>query len=36
VRSYLVTGTEHGQDALDVLRQLFATGPWLPSAAEAT
>ncbi len=30
VRSYLDTATKHGQDALDVLRQLFTTGPWLP------
>jgi len=32
VRSYLDTATKHGQDALDVLRQLFTTGPWLPPA----
>jgi transposase len=30
VRSYLTTATKHGLDNLDVLRQLFTTGPWLP------
>ncbi|HET6214263.1 MAG TPA: transposase, partial [Micromonosporaceae bacterium] len=30
LRSYLSTAIKHGQDALDVLRQLFTTGPWLP------
>jgi transposase len=32
VRSYLDTAHKHGKDALDVLRQLFTTGPWLPQA----
>lgn len=30
LRSYLSTATKHGMDALDVLEQLFTTGPWLP------
>ncbi|WP_406076000.1 IS66 family transposase [Micromonospora sp. NBC_01638] len=32
VRSYLSTAAKHGQDALDVLKQLFTTGPWIPAA----
>ncbi|WP_161558030.1 IS66 family transposase [Micromonospora sicca] len=32
VRSYLSTAAKHGQDALDVLKQLFTTGPWMPAA----
>ena len=32
LRSYLSTAAKHGIDALDVLKQLFTTGPWLPSA----
>ncbi|MEV0810407.1 IS66 family transposase [Micromonospora sp. NPDC050200] len=32
LRSYLSTAAKHGQDALDVLKQLFTTGPWLPPA----
>jgi transposase len=28
--SYLSTATKHGLDHLDVLTQLFTTGPWLP------
>jgi transposase len=32
VRSYLQTADAHGQNRLDVLRQLFTTGPWLPPA----
>ena len=32
VRSYLSTAAKHGQDALDVLQQLFTTGPWMPTA----
>jgi len=32
VRSYLGTATKWGLDQLDVLRQLFTTGPWLPPA----
>lgn len=32
LRSYLSTAAKHGKDALDVLRQLFTTGPWLPPA----
>lgn len=34
VRSYLSTANKHGQDALDVLRELFTTGPWLPATAD--
>ncbi|MGH3683130.1 MAG: IS66 family transposase, partial [Natronosporangium sp.] len=30
LRSYLSTAAKHGKDALDVLPQLFTTGPWLP------
>lgn len=30
VRSYLSTATKHGLDALDVLKSLFTTGPWMP------
>lgn len=33
LRSYLSTATKHGKDVLDVLKQLFTTGPWLPEAA---
>jgi transposase len=33
LRSYLSTAAKHGMDALDVLKQLFTTGPWLPGAA---
>lgn len=33
LRSYLSTATKHGKDALDVLEQLFTTGPWLPEPA---
>lgn len=33
LRSYLSTATKHGKDALDVLKQLFTTGPWLPEPA---
>jgi len=32
VQSYLDTATKWGLDKLDVLRQLFTTGPWLPPA----
>jgi hypothetical protein len=32
VRSYLQTAANHNQNLLDVLRQLFAAGPWLPLA----
>ena len=32
LRSYLSTAAKHGKDTLDVLRQLFTTGPWLPPA----
>jgi len=35
VRSYLDTAHKHGKDALDVLRQLFTTGPWLPTIAQS-
>jgi transposase len=30
LRSYLSTATKQGMDLLDVLQQLFTTGPWLP------
>jgi transposase len=33
LRSYLSTAAKHGKDALDVLEQLFTTGPWLPEPA---
>ena len=32
VRSYLDTATKWGLEKLDVLHQLFTTGPWLPPA----
>jgi transposase len=32
VQSYLSTAAKWGIDALDALRQLFTTGPWLPAA----
>jgi len=32
ITSYLNTATKWGQDKLDVLYQLFTTGPWLPPA----
>jgi transposase len=32
VHSYLSTAAKWGVDKLDALRQLFATGPWLPPA----
>lgn len=35
VRSYLDTARKHSKDALDVLRQLFTTGPWLPQLTES-
>ena len=35
VRSYLDTAHKHGKDAIDVLRQLFTTGPWLPAVADS-
>jgi transposase len=28
--SYLLTAAKHGLDHLNVLTQLFTTGPWLP------
>jgi transposase len=30
IRSYIQTAAKHGHNRLDVLRQLFATGPWFP------
>jgi transposase len=36
LRSYLSTATKHGMDLLDVLQQLFTTGPWLPPDPAAT
>ena len=32
--SYLSTAAKHGLDHLDVLVELFSTGPWLPSAPD--
>jgi transposase len=32
VQSYLSTAAKWGLTKLDALRQLFATGPWLPPA----
>ena len=32
VHSYLSTAAKWGLDKLEALRQLFATGPWLPPA----
>jgi len=36
VQSYLSTARKWGLDQLDVLRQLFTTGPWLPPALAPT
>jgi transposase len=36
VRSYMQTAAAHGENVLDVCRQLFTTGPWLPPPAGAT
>jgi len=36
LRSYLSTAAKHGIDALDVLKQLFTTGPWLPETAASS
>lgn len=36
LRSYLSTAAKHGEDALDVLKQLFTTGPWLPSVTTSS
>ncbi|PWR15441.1 IS66 family transposase [Micromonospora sicca] len=36
LRSYLSTAAKHGLDALDVLKQLFTTGPWLPQAVTSS
>jgi len=36
LRSYLSTAAKHGLDALDVLKQLFTTGPWLPEPATSS
>lgn len=36
LRSYLSTATKHGIDALDVLKQLFTTEPWLPEPANSS
>jgi transposase len=30
IRSYLQTAAKHGENPLDVLRQLFTHGPWIP------
>jgi transposase len=32
IRSYLDTATKWGRDNLEILRELFTTGPWLPPA----
>ncbi len=31
IRSYLQTAAKQNQNLLDVLAQLFTTGPWLPA-----
>lgn len=36
VQSYLSTAHKWGQDSLEVLRQLFTTGAWLPPSAAPT
>ena len=36
LRSYLSTAAKHGMDTLDVLKQLFTTGPWLPQTATSS
>jgi transposase len=36
LRSYLSTAAKHDMDALDVLKQLFTTGPWLPQTAASS
>jgi transposase len=36
VRSYLDTATKWGRDTLDVLRELFTTGAWLPPTLTPT
>ena len=33
IRSYLATAAKHHRDALDVLGELFTTGPWIPTPA---
>jgi transposase len=33
IRSYLQTAALNGKNRLDVLRQLFTTGPWLPAVS---
>lgn len=33
IRSYIQTAAKHGQNRLEVLHQLFTTGPWIPPAA---
>lgn len=33
IRSYLQTATLHGRNRLEVLRELFTTGPWLPAVS---
>jgi transposase len=33
IRSYLQTAALNGENRLDVLRQLFTTGPWLPAVS---
>jgi transposase len=36
LRSYLSTAAKHGEDTLDILKQLFNTGPWRPSATTSS
>lgn len=36
LRSYLSTAAKHGMNSLDVLKQLFTTGPWLPQTATSS
>lgn len=31
VRSYIQTAAQNGENRLEVLRQLFTTGPWIPA-----
>lgn len=33
IRSYLQTAAQNGTNRLEVLRQLFTSGPWLPAAS---
>lgn len=33
VRSYLQTAAQSGKNRLEVLQQLFTSGPWLPAVS---